>query len=183
MDSIQVSVPFSKLLEDTNINNLAIASLMLGADVEKTEENDGLTTYTNIKNNKITYKMLTLDFVGYIISIGGEVKNYHTFIEINPTDLVPSFIRENSTTVDSDENNNELSEPIIKNLTWNEWIHPSQNIITIASKSYISSFAHYGGFKSSEKSEKCLLGSEITALRTAGYNVLTKGDFIDLQNT
>jgi hypothetical protein len=169
MDSIKISIPFTEILTNQNIQNLAMSSLMLGAVVEETE--NGFTTYTKIKNNDTTYNVLTFNTCAYILSLGGEIKNYQVYIEINPNDLVPNGIRNNKIT-------NE--EGIETQLTWSEWIHPSNTYTTFSGKNYISSYSHYAGFKSSEKPEKCLFFSEVLILINAGYNVLNKLQYLNL---
>jgi hypothetical protein len=150
---------------------------MLGAKVEKSI--NGLTTYTNIKNDSMTYNMLTLDAIAYITSLGddikGEVYNYQTFIKINLNDDVPDSITNHSRI---DENENVIT------LKWSEWMHPNNYAILINETDYyMSSYAYYAGYKSIDKPDKCLKGSEIISLRNLGYTILNKEQFILLQNS
>ena len=169
MNFIKISLPYSELLANDSIKNLAIASIMLGAKVQDTDK--GITTYTNVKNDSTTYNMLTLDTVAYIVSLNGEVYNYQTFIEIDLNTLVPTSIRNSTIIIDEIETR----------LKWIDWIDSNAGYTTIDNKTYISSYANYSGFKSTEKPDKCLTGSEITILRTNGYNVLNKNEFITLK--
>lgn len=171
MDFVKVVIPYDKVLSDAQIQQLAVASVLGGAKVEATV--NGETTYSNISNNANTYNMLTFDVVAYIISLGGNVINYQSYIEIDLTANVPNFIRDFEV-LDFEGN--------ATNLTWAEWINSNQSAIEINGKHYISGYAHYAGFKSSEKPNKHLDGKELTALRVAGYAVLNKAEFVTLQN-
>lgn len=171
MDSIKISIPFTEIVTNPNIQNLAMSSLMLGAIVEETE--NGFTTYTRIKNNNTTYSVLTFNTCAYIISLGGEIKNYQTYIEINPASLVPDGIRDNKVIND---------EGIETQLTWEEWVHPNNSYIIVDDKKYISSYSHYAGFQDIEKPAKCLNFSEILVLLSAGYNVINKSQYLNLLN-
>jgi hypothetical protein len=106
--------------------------------------------------------------VAYIVSLGGQVLNYQSFIEVDLTDDVPSYIRDFETMG---------LDGVVVNLTWQDWIHPNSNTITIDSKTYISGYSHYAGFRSSEKPQKHLNGTELSALIADGYNVLNKVEF------
>lgn len=169
MDSIKISIPFIEILTNENIQKLAMSSLLLGANVEKTE--DGITTYSKVKNNYTSYSVLTFEVCSYILSLGGEIKNYHTYIEINPADVVPTGIRGS---IIYDDQENEV------NVTWNQWVHSNKAINVINNSNFISSYSHYAGFRSIEKPEKCLTFSEIQILLNEGYNVLNKSQYLNL---
>jgi hypothetical protein len=166
MDFVQIEIPFSELTSNSQIQGLALAAVLGGAKAVGTV--DGLTTYTAISNNNNTYQILTYAVVAYIVSLGGQVLNYQSYIEVNLTDDVPNYIRDFETI--------SLDEIVVK-LTWQDWIHPNSNTITIDSKTYISGYSHYAGFRSSEKPEKHLNGTELSALIADGYNVLNKAQF------
>jgi hypothetical protein len=157
MDFVQIEIPFLELTSNSQIQGLALAAVLGGAKAVGTV--DGLTTYTAISNNDNTYQILTYTVVAYIVSLGGQVLNYQSFIEVDLTDNVPSYIRD------------------FDGVTWGEWVHQNSNTITIDSKTYISGYSHYAGFRSSEKPEKHLTGTELSALIADGYNVLNKAQF------
>jgi hypothetical protein len=171
MDFVQIEIPFSELTSNSQIQGLALAAVLGGAKAVGTV--DGLTTYTAISNNNNTYQILTYAVVAYIVSLGGQVLNYQSYIEVDLADDVPSYIRDFET-ISLDE--------VVVNLTWGEWVHANSNTITIDSKTYISGYSHYAGFRSSEKPEKHLNGTELSALIANGYNVLNKVEF-EILNT
>lgn len=171
MDFIRVDIPYSEVLNNAQIQQLAIASVLGGGKVVGTT--DGMTTYSNISNNQNTYALLTYDVVAYIISLGGEVYNYQSYIVVDLTANVPSYIRDNSVT---DLEGNETA------ITWEQWLANGQSGIVVDGKIYISGYAHYSGFKSSEKLQKHLTGTELTALRMNGFEVINKEDFKALLN-
>jgi hypothetical protein len=166
MDFVQIEIPFPELTSNSQIQGLALAAVLGGAKAVGTV--DGLTTYTAISNNDNTYQILTYTVVAYIVSLGGQVLNYQSFIEVDLTDDVPSYIRDFET-INLDD--------VVVNLTWQDWIHQNSNTITIDNKTYISGYSHYAGFRSSEKPEKHLNGTELSALIADGYNVLNKVEF------
>jgi len=169
MDFVQIEIPFLELTTNEQIKTLAVTSIIGGAKVTGTK--NGLTTYTGISNNSNTYSLLTYNVVAYIVSLGGQVLNYQSYIEIDLTDNVPSYIRDFETV-------NEAGETV--NLKWSEWIHINQPPITIDEKIYMSGFSHYAGFRSEEKPLKHLNGTELSALIAGGYNVLNKEQFNNL---
>ncbi len=166
MDFVEIKIPFSEITSNSQIQGLALAAVLGGAKAVGTV--DGLTTYTAIGNNDNTYQMLTYAVVAYIVSLGGQVLNYQSFIEVDLTDDVPNYIRDFETI--------DFAGQVV-NLTWQDWIHQNSNTITINSKTYISGYSHYAGFRSSEKPEKHLTGTELSALIADGYNVLNKVEF------
>jgi len=166
MDFVEIKIPFSEITSNAQIQTLAVKAILGGAKAVNTV--DGLTTYSAISNNENTYQILNFDVVAYIVSLGGQVLNYQSFIEVDLTDDVPSYIRDFET-INLDD--------VVVNLTWQDWIHPNGNTITIDSKTYISGYSHYAGFRSSEKPEKHLNGTELSALIADGYNVLNKVEF------
>ena len=174
MDFIRISIPFTEILTNQNVQNLAMSSLMLGAKVEETE--NGFTTYTNIKNNDTTYNVLNFNTCAYLLSLGSEIKNYHTYIEIKLSDLVPDGIRDNKIL----QYENDVAVEI--QLTWLDWINVNAGYSIINNKTYISSYAHYAGYQSHEKPDKCLTFTEIQTLINAGYTILSKSQYLNLTN-
>jgi hypothetical protein len=171
MDFVEIKIPFSEITSNAQIQTLAVKAILGGAKAVGTI--GGLTTYSAISNNDNTYQILTYSVVAYIVSLGGQVLNYQSFIEVDLTDDVPSYIRDFET-ISLDE--------VVVNLTWQDWIHANSNTITIDSKTYISGYSHYAGFRSSEKPQKHLNGTELSALIADGYNVLNKVEF-EILNT
>lgn len=167
MDFIQIEIPSDLLDTDAIIDALSISAIKRGANPYEGENNK--TIFPNITNTESSYAKLTYDAVAYIVSLGGEVLNYQSYIEVDLTANVPSYIRDYQ---DSDGNN----------LTWAEWLATGQSSTEIGGKTYISGYAHYSGFKASEKAEKHLTGTELTALRLNNYTVLNKSQFNDLMN-
>jgi hypothetical protein len=171
MDFVEIKIPFSEITSNAQIQTLAVKAVLGGAKPVNTV--DGLTTYSAISNNDNTYQILTFDVVAYIVSLGGQVLNYQSFIEVDLTDDVPSYIRDFETI---------NLDGVVVNLTWQDWVHANSNTITIDSKTYISGYSHYAGFRSSEKPQKHLNGTELSALIAEGYNVLNKVEF-EILNT
>lgn len=170
MDFVQVNIPYSEVLSNPQIQQLAIAAVLGGAKVDGTT--NGITSYINISNNSNTYDMLTYAVVAYIVSLGGEVYNYQSYIAVDLDANVPSYIRDYEVTT-ADELGTETTNPV----TWREWLAVGQSSTNIEGVDYISGFAHYSGFKSSEKPQKHLTGTELSALIASGYNVLNKEVF------
>jgi len=166
MDFVEIKIPFSEITSNAQIQTLAVKAILGGAKAVNTV--DDLTTYSAISNNDNTYQILTYSVVAYIVSLGGQVLNYQSYIEVDLTNDVPSYIRDFET-ISLDE--------VVVNLTWQDWVHANSNIITIDSKTYISGYSHYAGFRSSEKPQKHLNGTELSALIADGYNVLNKVEF------
>lgn len=154
MNHIKVEIPYSEVLNNPQIQSLALSAVLGGGSVEGTT--NGITTYNKISNNENTYALLTYDVIAYIVSLGGEVYNYQSYIEVDLNEKVPNYIR----------GSNEL--------TWNEWLAQGQTPIEVDGKTYINGYAHYSGFKTSEKHLKHLTGTELTALINDGYTVLNK---------
>jgi hypothetical protein len=144
--------------------NLAIGAVIGGAKPQGTAL--GVTTFDNIGNNLTTYNMLTYAVVADIIAASGEVLNYQSYIKVVLTDDVPAYIRDYQT-IDNQE----------VTLTWADWIHANNPAIEIDGEFWISGYAHYAGFRSSEKPEKHLTGTELTALIAGGYTVINKVAF------
>jgi hypothetical protein len=85
--------------------------------------------------------------------------NYQSYIKVVLTDDVPACIRD------------------FTGLTWADWIHANQPAIEIDGEFWVSGYAHYAGFRSIEKPEKHLTGTELTALIAGGYTVINKVAF------
>lgn len=184
MDFIKILIPYSEVLNNAQIQPLAIAALLGGAKSEGTT--NGVTTYSNISNNSNTYNLLTYDAISYIVSLGGNVFNYQSFIKINLSDEIPSPINigteESPNMINIRDYEYEDENGIMVSNTWGSWLSPNQSPIEINGEYYISGYAHYSGFKSEEKSIKHLDGRELFLLKTMGYTILNKQQFLDLLN-
>jgi hypothetical protein len=169
MDFVVIKIPFAELVTNEVIQQLAVAALLGGAKAVGTV--NGLTTYTGISNNDNTYAILDREAVAYIVSLGGEVLNYQSFIKVDLEENVPSFIRDFETT-------NEEGETI--NLKWGNWIHTNKPATIILGDTYISGYARNAGFRAKDKPQMHLTGTELGALIDAGFTVLNKNEFITL---
>ena len=165
MDFIQVAIPYSEILNNPQIQQLAIAAVLGGAKVQGTTT--GVTTYGNIANDNNTYEMLTYQVLTYVISLGGEIYNYQSYIGVDLTSNVPNYIRDYQT----------ISEDGVQPVTWEQWLAVGQTSITVDGITYISGYSHYSGYSAEAKPAKHLTGTELVALIADGYTVLNKEEF------
>lgn len=162
MDYIEIDIPFKEIKKNPHIKDLVFLAIAGGASRQGTQ--NGLTKFANISNNENTYEELNfkrnesgISSIGLVIMLGGEVYNYNCYIKIDLSENVPKYIRGRG--------------------TWKEWIHENQSATEIDGAFYISSTAHYAGFKTSEKIDKALKGSELIGLINDGYTVLNKVEY------
>jgi hypothetical protein len=170
MTYIIIKIPSLQLLVNEFIADLSNKSRSLGATVQGSE--NGITTYGNIGNNALTYSLLTYDVVKSIVDLGGNVLNYQSYIEVDLSANVPTYIRgSQETDIDG----------VITNNTWQEWLHPNQPVITLDNKTYVSGFGNTAGFKTADSYLHHLDGIELTALVADEYVLLNKNEFQILQ--
>ncbi len=190
MNFVQIQIPYSAILNDEVLKTTAISAILGGTDIDNTT--NGVTTLTGMKNDVLTYSMLpylpnpnhpTLAVehqvtIKKIVEVGGDIFNYQSYIKIEPTNLIPLGLDEggNSIEVIRDSYTNQVQ------VTWQEWLATQTNLITIGNDVWISGYAHYTGFKESQRVSSHLTGKELLFLINEGYTVLNKSDFLTLLN-
>tara|TARA_R110000787_G_scaffold599_1_gene2222 strand:+ start:952 stop:1518 length:567 start_codon:yes stop_codon:yes gene_type:complete len=182
MDFIKIIIPYKEILNNEQIQSLALSALLGGASVISTV--DGVSTYTGIGNNTNTYELLSYGVIDYIVSLGGNALNYQSYIKVVLTNEIP-----NNVNVGTEENPNILSirdfeyediDGTLNTHTWQSWVANSQLVIEVNGEHYISGYSHYSGFKSKDKPKKHLDGKELFLLRSLGYTILNKQQFSNL---
>jgi len=124
---IKATIPMSVLQTDTQIQPLALYSIMAGVHPERNREN---VTY-NIEN-----EFFTLDYAKLVVSKGGEVQNFPLFIEIDAeSDEVDSGLI-GSTITDEEE--------VVTSNTWSTWMLPNHSVLERAGRLFVGTNAHTG---------------------------------------
>ena len=119
----------SAIQADSNLQALATQVAIYGGSINYTESNDSVVYGVSNKN-------VGVENAKYVVSKGGDVKEYPLWIEINsPEDNVTTGLI-GATVTDEDD--------VTTNVTWGEWLKPNNYIIEREGQKYVATSAHTG---------------------------------------